>query len=127
MRKRKSTLIHKIDLITSETGAKVKVIRFAVSPKSPSPGDLMRIKFSVLNVSHSLLKLVPWRIVKNKTIIYSGYRFNLPKGSSFDVTATWEAVKGQHFFYTDVDPQNILHEPRSKQFNNFPQGIDVVV
>lgn len=127
IKKHKSTLIHKIDLIDNSTGDKVKVLHFTVTPKNPKPGDLLKIKFSVQNVTHSTLKLVPWRIVDNKTIIYSGYRFNLLPGTFFDITASWTAVKGQHFFYIDIDPQNVLNEPKSKQYDNFPQGVDIVI
>jgi len=127
MKRLKSPLIKNIDLVNNNKGDKVKVIRFMVNPKKPGAGEPIKIKFKVLNVSGKTLKLIPWRIVKNKTIIYSGYRFNLPANSSFEVAASWIAVKGNHFFYADIDPQNVLNEPRSKQFGNFPQGEDIVV
>ena len=127
MEKRKALQLNSIDLINNKTGDKVRVVDFEVSPKTPIPGELLKIKFRVENVGNSKLKLVPWRIVNNKEILYSGYRFNLPSGSSFEVTATWQAVKGNHFFYADIDPQNILNEPKSKQYDNFPQGVDVIV
>jgi len=123
----KSPPIKSINLLNNQVGSKIRVMRFFVSPQKPKAGNIVRIKFSVLNVTGSTLRLVPWRIVNIRTIIYSGYRFNLPAHASFDVTASWEAGKGKHFFYVDIDPQNILQEPRTKQFNNFPQGVDVIV
>jgi hypothetical protein len=127
MKKGKLPGVKLVDLLTNEIGDKIKVNNFIVTPIKPQQGDLVRIKFSVSNVTKSKLKLVPWRIVNNKTILYSGYRFNLLPATSFDIVVTWEAVKGNHFFYVDIDPQNILDEPRAKQFDNFPQGVDVKV
>jgi hypothetical protein len=127
MRKSKLPGLKLVDLVTNEIGDKIKVDSFIVTPLKPHNGDNVKIKFSVSNVTKSIIKLVPWRIVNGKTIVYSGYRFNLLPLSSFDVTVTWEAVKGKHFFFVDIDPQNILDEPRSKQFDNFPQGVDVNV
>lgn len=125
--KSRSKLPDKKDLIDSSIGDKVRVMKFSVSPKKSRAGDLLRINFTVQNVSGAVLKLVPWRIVNKKTVLYSGYRFNLPSGSSFDVSTTWEARKGNHFLFVDIDPLNVLNEPRAKQYDNFPQGVDVVV
>lgn len=127
MKKSKLPGVKLVDLVTSDFGDKIKVDNFSVSPLKPKQGEPVKIKFSVSNVTKTNIKLVPWRIVNGKTILYSGYRFNLLPSSSFDVSVTWEAVRGKHFFFVDLDPQNILNEPRSKQFDNFPQGIDLVV
>ena len=127
MKKSKLPGVKPVDLVTNEIGDKIKVDDFSVSPLKPKFGELVKIKFSVSNVTRTTIKLVPWRIVNGKTILYSGYRFNLLPSSSFDVSVTWEAVRGRHFFFVDLDPQNILNEPRSKQFDNFPQGVDVIV
>jgi len=127
MKKVKPPEVKLVDLVTNETGDKIKVDNFTVSPLKPKQGELVKIKFSVSNLTKTIIKLVPWRIVNGKTILYSGYRFNLLPLTSFDVTVTWNAVRGKHFFFVDLDPQNILNEPRSKQFDNFPQGVDVTV
>ena len=127
MRKSKTDLNRKINSLNNKKGDIVKVVNFQVTPKRTKPGDMIKIKFTVQNLNQHTLKLVPWRIVNDKKIIYSGYRFNLPAGSSFDVTTSWKAEKGNHFIFADVDPQNILNEPREWQLNNFPQGVDVVV
>lgn len=127
MKKVKPPEVKLVDLVTNEIGDKIKVDNFVVSPIKPKHGEPVKIKFSVSNVTKTTLKLVPWRIVNGKTILYSGYRFNLLPASSFDVSVTWEAVKGKHFFFVDIDPQNILDEPRAKQFDNFPQGVDITV
>ena len=61
---------------------------------------------------------------QNKKILCFGVRSEVPAGDSFTVSVTWTAIKGEHFFYGDADPKNILKEPKIKQFNNLPQGAD---
>jgi hypothetical protein len=106
---------------------KVRVTRFSVSPVNPKAGKPTTIKMVVQNVSSHNLKSVPWQIVKDKKVLNSGCRYDLPPGDSFTVSVSWTAASGSHFIYGDVDPENTLHEPKIKQFNNLPQGIDVKV
>jgi hypothetical protein len=105
----------------------VQVTGFSVKPKSPKEGKKVIIKMDIKNVSKKTIKSVPWQIVKNRKIMDSGSRFNLSPGDKFSVSLTWTATRGSHFIYGDVDPENVLKEPRPKQFNNSPQGIDVNV
>jgi hypothetical protein len=90
-------------------------------------GDAVTIRMEIQNVSTKTLKCVPWQIIKNKKILDTGSRFNLKAGDKFNVSVTWTASPGTHFIYGDVDPENVLSEPRTKQFNNSPQGVDVRV
>ncbi len=105
----------------------VQVTGFYVRPVSPREGKTVIIKMDIKNVSKKMIKRVPWQIVKDKKILDSGTRFNLPSGDKFSVSVTWTATSGRHFIYGDVDPENVLKEPRPKQFNNSPQGVDVNV
>jgi hypothetical protein len=82
---------------------------------------------SIKNVSGKSLERIPWQIVKDKNILDYGTRCSLSSGDSFSISVTWNAKPGNHFFYGDVDPENTLKEPRVKQYNNSPQGIDVSV
>ena len=127
MNKPKSTLIKKEETIEGRKDDKIKVTSFAVKPLNPRAGETITIKMSVKNMSGTLLQGIPWQIVCDKNVLESGIRRNLPKGDSFTVCVTWTARAGSHFFHGDVDPENVLNEPKSKQYNNFPQGIDIVV
>jgi hypothetical protein len=127
MKKRKSHIIKKEETITGKKDDKIQVTFFSVKPLNPKPGETVIIKMKVKNVSGSELNIVPWQIVCDKKILESGVRNNLPKGDTFTVGVTWTAKPGSHFIYGDVDPNNTLNEPREKQFNNSPQGVDVVV
>jgi hypothetical protein len=127
MKRIKNTIIPEHDTISGKKDDKVEVIDFNVKPLNPKPGKIVTISFTVKNVSGELLSEVPWQIGKDKTIFCYGERYNVPAGQTFKVSVTWTASAGAHFFYADIDPRNILKEPRIKQFNNFPQGIDVIV
>jgi len=109
------------------TGDIIRVTGFTASPVHPKAGKTVIIKISIKNVSKRLLKKVPWRIVKDKKVLDSGIRYELPAGDTFRISTTWTAKHGAHFFYGDADPNNILKEPRIRQFNNLPQGIDIIV
>jgi hypothetical protein len=109
------------------TGDIIRVTGFTASPVYTSPGKTITIKMSIKNVTKHLLKKVPWRIVKNKKVLDSGVRHGLPAGDTFRISTTWIAKPGTYFFYGDADPNNILKEPRIRQFNNLPQGIDIMV
>jgi len=82
---------------------------------------------TIKNVTDRSLKGVPWQIVKNKKILYYGVRNEVASGDNFTVAVTWTAAKGNHFFYGDADPKNTLKEPKIKQFNNLPQGSDIII
>lgn len=127
MDKRKSPLIKEEETITGKKDDKVRVTSFSVRPLNPKPGETVTIKMTVKNMSSSVLESIPWQIVCDRKILESGTRNLLSKGDSFTVSVTWTAKAGNHFFYGDVDPQNVLNEPKIKQYNNFPQGIDINV
>ncbi len=127
MNKRKSPLIKKEETISGSKNDKVRVTSFSVKPLNPRLGETVIIKMSVKNVSGTLLQGIPWQIICDKKILESGIRNILPKDDSFTVSVTWTAKAGGHFFYGDVDPHNVLKEPRVNQYNNFPQGIDINV
>jgi hypothetical protein len=127
MDKRKSTIIKKEETISGRKNDKIQVTSFSVKPLNPKTGETVTVKMSVKNVSGTLLQGIPWQIVCDKNVLESGIRRTLPKGDSFTVSVTWTAKPGGHFFHGDVDPENVLNEPKVKQYNNFPQGIDIVV
>lgn len=127
MNKRKSPLIKKEETITGGKNDKVQVTSFTVRPLNPKPGETVTIKMSVKNVSGSVLEGIPWQVICDKKVLESGIRNILSKDDSFTVAVTWTAKAGSHFFYGDVDPLNVLNEPRIQQYNNFPQGIDINV
>ena len=106
---------------------KVSVTRFSVTPLKPKKGDKVSVKMTIKNVSPKVLKAVPWQIAKNRKILCFGVRNDVASNDSFTVSVTWTAAKGEHFFYGDADPKNILKEPKIKQFNNLPQGADIKV
>jgi hypothetical protein len=105
----------------------VRVIKFSVTPVKPRPGEEVAIKMTIKNSSGKTLKRVPWQIILGKKLLYSGTRYGLKAKDTFSVKATWTAVAGSHFIFADADPDNTLDEPRIMQFNNLPQGFDVVV
>ncbi len=127
MNKSKSPLIKKEETISGRKDDKVQVTSFSVKPLNPKTGETVTVKMTVKNVSGSALEGIPWQIVCDKKILESGIRNILPKGDSFTVAVTWTAKTGSHFFHGDVDPENVLNEPKVKQYNNFPQGIDIIV
>ncbi|RPI12817.1 MAG: hypothetical protein EHM58_19640 [Ignavibacteriae bacterium] len=127
MKSKESSIIKNEDTIEGRKNDKVEVTDFSVKPVKPKPGEQVLISITVKNVSGRTLNEIPWQIGKDKEILYSGERYNLPTGKSFKVSVSWTSVTGTHFFFGDVDPRNILKEPRTKQFNNFPQGVDVIV
>jgi hypothetical protein len=127
MKKRKSPIIKKEESISGKKDDKIQVTSFSVKPLNPKPGETITIKMNVKNVSASALNSIPWQIICDRKVLESGVRSNLPKGDTFTVSVTWTAKSGSHFIYGDVDPHNTLNEPRAKQFNNSPQGVDVVV
>ncbi len=127
MKSKGNSIIKHEDTTVGRKEDKVEVTEFAVKPVKPEPGEQITISLTIKNVSGRTLNEIPWQIGKDKEILYSGERYNVPAGRSFKISVTWYAVTGSHFFFGDVDPRNILKEPRTKQFNNFPQGIDVFV
>lgn len=124
---KKKLSLKKVKTTHSKKDDKVSVTKFIVSPLKPKKGDKLRITMSIKNVSDKLLKHIPWQIVKNKKILCHGVRNEVPSGDSFSVSITWTATKGEHFFYGDADPKNLLKEPKIKQFNNLPQGADIKI
>lgn len=120
-------IINRAESISGRKDDKVMVTSFSVKPVHPETGEIVTIKMAIKNVSGTLLKSIPWQIVKDKSILDFGTRCSLPSGETFSVSVTWKARPGSHFFYGDVDPENTLKEPRVKQYNNSPQGIDVSV
>jgi len=127
MAKRKKFDIKKIKTIESRDEDIIRVTDFNVVPVNPKKGKHVTIKMVIKNVTSKTLKSVPWQIVNNDKIIYHGARCMLQPGDSFKISVTWKALPGKHFFYCDADPKNTLKEPKIKQFNNLPQGIDVKV
>ncbi len=124
---KKKLSLKKIKTIQSKKDDKVMVSKFSVSPVKPAKGSKVTIRMTIKNVSEKVLKNIPWQIVKNKKILCHGVRNDVPSGDSFTISLTWTAAKGDHFFYGDADPKNILKEPKIKQFNNLPQGADLRV
>jgi|SRR4030095_7574279 hypothetical protein len=127
MRKRKKLNLKQISTTEDKKNDVIRVTGFKVSPVAPKKGKQVSVIMTMKNVTSRTIKKVPWQIVRNNNILDQGIRYNLMAGDSFRVSVTWTAVAGQHFFYGDADPKNILREPRIKQFNNLPQGIDVKV
>ncbi len=124
---KKKLSLKKVKTTISKKDDKVSVTRFSVSPQKPKKGEKITVKMTIKNVTDKTLKGVPWQIVKNKKILYYGVRNELGAGDSFTVTVNWTASKGSHFFYGDADPKNTLKEPKIKQFNNLPQGSDIII
>lgn len=117
----------RIETISGRKDDKVRVTSFSVKPVHPGIGEPVTIRMSIKNVSGKTLERIPWQIVKDKSILDFGTRCSLASGDTFSISVTWNAKPGNHFFYGDVDPENTLKEPRVKQYNNSPQGIDVAV
>jgi hypothetical protein len=124
---KKKLSLRKVKTTHSKKDDKVSVTRFSVTPVNPKKGEKVTVRMTIKNVSEKNLKCIPWQIVKNKKILCYGVRSDVPSGDSFTVSLTWTAAKGEHFFYGDADPKNILKEPKIKQFNNLPQGADLKV
>lgn len=124
---RKKPLSLKKLRMNDDKSDKINVTKFSVKPLKPKAGLPITIKMTIKNVSSSVLKFIPWQIGKDKKILDSGVHYDLKAGDSFTVCITSTAVKGEHFYYSDADPENTLQEPRAKQLNNFPQGVDIVV
>jgi hypothetical protein len=127
MKSKKNPMIKAEDTISGKKDDKVEVTCFTVRPVKQKAGKPVTISLTIKNVSGRTLNEIPWQIGKDKDILYEGERYDLPAGRSFTITVTWTSITGTHFFFGNADPRNILKEPRSKQFNNFPQGIDVIV
>jgi len=127
VKRRKRLNLKKINTIEGRKHDKIRVTDFKVSPVKSKKGQLVTVSMSITNVTSKTLKSVPWQIGVDRQILHNGIRYNLPGGDSFKVSITWTATAGEHFFFGDADPKNILKEPKIKQFNNLPQGIDVRV
>jgi hypothetical protein len=127
MADKRNHTINRAETITGKKDDKVMVTSFSVKPSHPENGETVTIRMSIKNVSGKSLDRIPWQIVKDKSILDFGTRCSLSSGDTFSVSVTWKAKPGNHFFYGDVDPENTLKEPRVKQYNNSPQGIDVTV
>jgi hypothetical protein len=127
MKRKQTSVFNRGDQIFGKKNDIVKVKGFSVRPVTAKAGQTVTIKMEIMNVSNRSLKNVPWQIVKDKKVLDSGTRFHLPAGESFRVSVSWCATSGSHFIYCDVDPENALNEPRTKQLNNSPQGIDIKV
>lgn len=125
MRRRKKLNLRSLSTIENKKDDVIQVLDFKVIPKSPKPGKMIKISMTIKNVSAKNLKQIPYQIGIDERILHSGVRYNVPQGDIFNVCITWTAVKGQHFFFGDADPHNTLKEPKIKQYNNLPQGIDV--
>jgi hypothetical protein len=127
VKRRKKLNLKKISTIDGKKDDKIRVTDFNVNPVITKKGEQVTVNMTIKNVSSKSLRSVPWQIGMDKQILNYGVRYNLSSGESFKVCVTWEATSGNHFFYGDADPKNILKEPKIKQFNNLPQGIDVKV
>ena len=127
IKRRKKLNLRKIKTIDSHTEDVVRVLDFKVSPVKSKKGKNVTVNMVIKNVSPKTLRSVPWQIGMDDEILNSGTRYNLGPGDSFKVCITWTAEPGHHFIYGDADPHNTLKEPRVKQYNNLPQGFDVVV
>lgn len=125
MRRRKKLNLRSLNTIDSKKDDIIQVLDFKVIPKSPRPGKKINISMTIKNVSSKNLKQIPYQIGIDDIILHSGVRYNVPSGDIFNVCITWTAKKGHHFFFGDADPNNTLKEPKIKQYNNLPQGIDV--
>jgi len=127
MANRKKFDIKKIKTIDSRHDDIIRVTDFKVTPVNPKKGKQVTIKMTIKNVSQKILRNVPWQIVLDEKILDHGTRCRVEAGDSFKISVTWTAAPGKHFLYGDADPKNTLKEPKIKQFNNLPQGIDVKV
>jgi hypothetical protein len=127
MKKKLRAPLSKAQTIWGSEGDIIKVTKFTATPARPKLKQKVQIKMTIKNVSKKKLEKVPWRIVKDKKVLDHGIRYDLSSGDSFNISTTWTATSGSHFFYADADPNNILNEPKIRQFNNLPQGVDVIV
>ena len=92
-------------------------VRSLVVEGGTKPGDVVTVKM-IIDTSGKGIISVPWNIYRDNTILKSENRHNIAAGTSFEVSATWQASSGIHNFYGNVDPQNSLREPLSGQRNN---------
>jgi hypothetical protein len=127
MRRRKKLNLRSVNTIESKKDDIIRVIDFRVIPKLPKTGKKIIISMTIMNVSSKKLKQIPYQIGIDEDILHSGVRYSVPPGDSFNVCISWTATKGDHFFFGDADPHNTLKEPKIKQYNNLPQGIDVII
>jgi len=126
-KKRKKLNLKSMSTIHGKKDDKIRVVDFKVTPLNPKKGESVTVNMAIKNVTSKTLKSIPWQMGVDRKILHSGTGYNLPPGESFKVCITWKAARGEHFIYGDADPNNILKEPKIKQFNNLPQGIDVLV
>ena len=127
MKKKSPAPVNKAKTTLGTEGDIIMVSDFSAAPLHPKPGTKVIIRMTIKNVSKKKLSKIPWRIVKDKKVINYGIRYSLAAGDSFNISTSWTATTGVHFFYADADPNNILKEPRIRQFNNLPQGVDIIV
>lgn len=97
-------------------------VRSLVVEGGTNPGDVVTVKM-IIDTSGRGIISVPWNIYRGNTILKSEIRHNIAAGTSFEVSATWQASSGIHNFYGDVDPQNSLRKPLSGQRDNISKTV----
>jgi hypothetical protein len=101
------------------TGAdKVEVMAFSIEPADPKEGQEVTVKMTVKNKGDESLSGVPWRIAKDNKLLGEGTQDEVAAGETFEVTATYTAEAGEHHFYGDADPKNVLKESKAALKNN---------
>ncbi|MEO2167133.1 MAG: hypothetical protein ABGY42_03255 [bacterium] len=95
----------------------VSVDRFSVEPAQPMAGQTLSVVMRV-RASGSGTKSVPWRIKRGNVVLAQGTRANVQAGSSFTVSAHWNAVESNMSFHGFVDPNNTLNESQANRSNN---------
>jgi len=127
MNRRKKLNLRTISTIEDKKDDIIRVLNFRAAPVNTTKGKKVTVQMTIKNMTSKNLKRIPWQIGMDKVILHNGIRYNLPAGDSFRVCVTWTAIPGYHFFFGDADPNNTLKEPKIKQYNNLPQGIDIKI
>ena len=114
-----STRVVRTDVASPFT---VSVDSFSVEPAQPMAGQTLSVVMRV-RASGSGTKSVPWRIRRGNVVLAQGTRANVQAGSSFTVSAHWNAVESNMSFHGFVDPNNTLNESQANRSNNLSSRV----
>ena len=84
----------------------------AATPASPLEGDLVHLDFSVTNLGKGSASGFPYAIRVDGQPLSTGTLPDLAPQQTTGISADWVAVRGDHAFALDIDPQGLLDEMR---------------
>jgi hypothetical protein len=83
-----------------------------ITPAAPLEGEPVRIDFSVTNAGKGAASGYPYAISVDGQPLLSGTLPDLAPKETGVVSADWVAVRGDHTFALDIDPQGLVDEMR---------------